>query len=189
MYVLTQNGLAKKFPYSVGDLGKDFPHVSFPRDLNAETLSGFGIFPVVDNQPTYDANTQTVAREGCAYSVERGRWEAVWTTRSLSAEEINARKAKARAAMQLSFAQMLIGLVTEAWITEAEGEAWLTGAVPAAVSALIGTLPANQRFAAKARAVRPSVVLRTDPLVIALATMQGKAAEELDAFFTTYAQV
>jgi len=95
----------------------------------------------------------------------------------------------ARASMQLSFAQMLIGLVSEEWITEAEGEAWLTGTTPAAVTALIDTLPVNQRFAAKARAVRPSIVLRTDPLVGALATMQGKTAEELDTFFTTYAQV
>jgi hypothetical protein len=95
----------------------------------------------------------------------------------------------ARAGMQLSFAQMLIGLVSEEWITEAEGEAWLTGTTPAAVTALIDTLPQGQRFAAKARAVRPSVVMRTDPLVIALATMQGKTEAELDAFFTTYAQV
>lgn len=89
----------------------------------------------------------------------------------------------------LSFPQLLIGLVTEGWITEAEGEAWLAGTVPAAATALIDTLPAEQRFAAKARAVRPSVVVRTDPLVNALGAAQGKTAEQLDAFFTTYAQV
>lgn len=89
----------------------------------------------------------------------------------------------------LTFAQLLIGLVAEGWITEAEGEAWLSGNVPSAVNALIGTLPANQRFAAKARAVRPSVVMRADPLVNALGVAQGKTAAELDAFFTAYAQV
>lgn len=89
----------------------------------------------------------------------------------------------------LSFAQLLIGLVAEQWITEAEGEAWLAGTVPAAALALIDTLPANQRFAAKARAVRPSVVLRADPLVNALGAAQGKTAAELDTFFTTYSQV
>lgn len=89
----------------------------------------------------------------------------------------------------LTFAQLLIGLVSEGWITEAEGEAWLAGTVPAAVNALIGTLPASQRFAAKARAVRPSIVVRADPLVNALGAAQGKTAEQLDAFFTLYAQV
>jgi hypothetical protein len=89
---------------------------------------------------------------------------------------------------ELTFAQLLIGLVAEGWITEAEGEAWLEGRIPAAADLLIATLPEGQRFAAKARAARPSAVLRTDPLVIALAASQGHA-DDLDRFFTTYAAV
>ena len=87
----------------------------------------------------------------------------------------------------LSFAQLLIGLVTEEWITESEGGAWLVGTLPAPVLAVIATLPSNQQFAAKARAIRPSAVVRADPLVAALAAAEGKTTEELDAFFTTYA--
>ena len=94
-----------------------------------------------------------------------------------------------RSRMQITFAQMLIGLVTEQWITEAEGEAWLTGTLPAAVLALISTLPSGQQFAAKARAIKPSVVLRSDPLVAALGAAQGKTPEQMDVFFRTYAQV
>jgi hypothetical protein len=86
---------------------------------------------------------------------------------------------------EITFAQLLIGLVAEGWITEAEGEAWLTGTPPAPVLALIGQLPAGQRFAARARAVRPSIVLLSDPLVQALGAMQGKSAE-LPGFFNTY---
>ncbi len=89
----------------------------------------------------------------------------------------------------ITFAQLLIGLVTEAWITEADGEAWLSGTLPDPVLALIATLPVEQRFAAKARAIAPSEVLRADPLVQALGTAQGKTSEELDEFFRTYAQV
>lgn len=89
---------------------------------------------------------------------------------------------------QMTFAQLLIGLVAEGWITEAEGDAWLEGRIPAAALGLIATLPQAQRFAAKARAARPSVILRNDPLVTALATAQGRA-DDLDRFFTTYAAV
>ena len=89
----------------------------------------------------------------------------------------------------LSFAQLLIGLVSEGWITEAEGEGWLVGTLPAPVLTVIGTLPVNQRFAAKARASRPSDVERADPLVAALATAEGKTSAEIDAFFTTYSAV
>ena len=94
-----------------------------------------------------------------------------------------------RATMRLSFAQLLIGLVTEAWITEAEGDAWLSGTLPFAVLTVIDNLPANQRFAARARALRPSEVLRNDPLVISMGTAAGKTAEEIDTFFRTYASV
>lgn len=89
----------------------------------------------------------------------------------------------------ITFAQMLIGLVAEGWITEAEGEAWLMGTPPGGVLALIATLPTEQQFAAKARAIRPSEVLRADPLVQALGAAQGKTSEQLDDFFRTYAQV
>jgi len=89
----------------------------------------------------------------------------------------------------LSFAQLLIGLVTEKWITEAEGEAWLAGTLPGAVLLVIDSLPAEQRFIAKARAIRPSEVLRSDPLVAAMSVAAGKTSADLDAFFRTYAGV
>lgn len=118
------------------------------------------------------------------------------TVRSYTAEEIAAAEAQvaaaaeaARSSMKLSFAQLLIGLVTEQWITEAEGEGWLAGTLPNAVLLVIDSLPAEQRFAAKARALRPSEVLRNDPLVASMGTAAGKTAAEIDAFFTTYAQV
>ena len=116
-----------------------------------------------------------------------GVWVAPTPEEVLAAEAEDLEAERAR--MQLSFAQMLIGLVSEQWITEQEGEAWLTGALPAAVLALIATLPANQRFAAKARAVQPSVVMRSDHLVAALGAAQGKTPEQMDDFFRTYAQV
>ena len=118
------------------------------------------------------------------------------TIRPYTAEEIAATQAQAaavveakRAAMTLSFAQLMIGVVTEQWITEAEGEAWLAGTLPAAVLTVIDGLPADQRFAAKARALRPSVVLRSDPLVAAMGAAAGKTSAEIDAFFVTYGAV
>lgn len=89
----------------------------------------------------------------------------------------------------ISFAQLLIGLVTEQWITETEGETWLAGTLPTAVLTVIDSLPQEQRFAAKARALRPSEVLRSDPLVTAMGTAAGKTSEEIDTFFQTYAGV
>lgn len=102
---------------------------------------------------------------------------------------VTVEQAPAAPVPNLTFAQLLIGLVTEQWITEADGEGWLTGTLPAAVTAVIDTLPEGQRFAAKARALRPSEVLRSDPLVAAMGLAAGKTEAEIDAFFTTYAGV
>ncbi len=88
----------------------------------------------------------------------------------------------------ITFAQLLIGLVAEKWISEAEGTAWLRGTLPSGVTDLIATLPAEQRFAATARAIAPSVVMRADPLVNMLASAIGKA-DHLDNFFRTYAVI
>ena len=94
-----------------------------------------------------------------------------------------------RTGMRLSFAQMLIGLVTEQWITEADGTGWLTGVLPPSVEATINLGPADQRFAARARATRPSEVLRLDPLVQMMSMAQGRSPEEVDDFFVKYATV
>lgn len=94
-----------------------------------------------------------------------------------------------RTAMTLTFAQLMIGLVSEGWITEAEGDAWLDGTLPAPVLALIATLPEAEQFPARARAKRLIEAQRLDPLVIGLALAEGKTDAELDAFFMTYAQV
>lgn len=90
---------------------------------------------------------------------------------------------------EITFAQLLIGLVASGWITEAEGNAWLSGVLPTVALGVINTLPENQRFAARARALRPSSVVRSDPLVIALAQAQGITSAQLDQFFITFSQV
>lgn len=110
-----------------------------------------------------------------------------------SPEQVEAQEAAAlqaeREGMSIDFAQLLIGLVTSEWISEAEGEAWLDGTLPAAVTDLIATLDPQDRFAATARAKRPERVQRLDPLVTSLAASQGRTDEQLDLFFRTFSTV
>ena len=96
----------------------------------------------------------------------------------------------ARRGMRLSFAQLLIGLVTEQWITTAEGRAWRDRvALPTPVAELIATLPEEEQFAAETRAIAPSEVLRLDPLLVGLGAATGKTDAQIDAFFLTYGAV
>lgn len=115
--------------------------------------------------------------------------EAIYAPPPVPEPSIEEMLAEERSRMTLSFAQLIIGLVAESWITEADGEGWLQGILPASVLATINLIPADQRFAAKAKASRPSVVERTDPLVGMMAMAQGKTDAEIDAFFRTYRNV
>ena len=108
---------------------------------------------------------------------------------NLTTEQIAANLAAFREGLSMSFGQMLIGLVAEEWITAAEGDAWLAGTLPAAVLTLINSLPEATRFAARVRAVTPSVVLRSNALVVALGVAAEKTPVELDTFFQTYSVV
>ncbi len=132
--------------------------------------------PTAETLATYPAGTVEVPlKPGANFDWVDGEWSAIAPPPA--------------SVPDLSFAQLMIGLVSEGWITTAEGEAWLTGTLPAPVLALIGTLPAAQQFPAKARALRPTIVERTDPLVSALGAAQDKTPEQLDDFFRTYAEI
>jgi len=92
-----------------------------------------------------------------------------------------------RRSMRLSFAQLMIGLVAENWMSEADARLWLTGTLPSMVQVAIALLPVEHQFAATARASRPSEIVRTDPLVELMAMSQGKTAEDVDTFFLLHA--
>ena len=147
------------------------------QDDDVPAGEGIVVLPVIaDPDPPLAADEKLW---GPNYEVLEDRVRAYGTAVKMEPNEI----------VKLTFAQLLIGLVAEEWITEAEGEAWLAGTLPAPLLALISTLPAEQQFPAKARALRPSEVLRRDPLVETLRVAQGKTSEELDAFFATYSGV
>lgn len=100
-----------------------------------------------------------------------------------------------RAGMELSFAQFVVGLTETGWISDAEADAWLAGnALPAGVEVALNQIPAQAgqtkpRLRARARALRPSVVLRNNELLLLMAQQRGATAEQLDNLFRTYSQV
>lgn len=93
MYVLAPHGTVEKFPYSLGQLRKDNPQTSFPKNPSEALLASYNVFPVVSTGADYDPETQVATQEGCHYSTEKQRWETSWVIRDLTAEELEQRKA------------------------------------------------------------------------------------------------
>jgi hypothetical protein len=161
---------------------------------------GFYVGPVeADESPLQPG--EFLIPGGCVLTVPPGdtvgmrpRWvEGAWALasvpsfvppRALTADELLLIE---REGMEMSFAQMLIGLEAEAWITTEEATAWLVNRVlPPPVLYVISQLPADQQFAATARAVAPSVVKRTNPLVDLLGAVASKTPTQVDQFFRDY---
>ena len=87
MYVKITSGSVDTFPYSVGQLRRDNPNTSFPRQIANELLGDYGVYSVtVDAQPSYDDRTHTLAQNATPTG-SGGTWTLGWTTTAKTAEE------------------------------------------------------------------------------------------------------
>jgi len=71
MYVKVTNGVAEK--YSIGQLRRDNPNISFPKNPSDELLAGFNVFPCsVTDVGVYDALAWGVISSG--FEQTNGAW-------------------------------------------------------------------------------------------------------------------
>jgi hypothetical protein len=90
----------------------------------------------------------------------------------------------------ISRRQFLLALHASGLVTEQEVlAAAQTGAVPAVIDAFFGTLPSAQQTAARITWATMTQVERHHPLVQAVIDAQLATAEQVDALFTTAAQL
>lgn len=86
MYALIVNEVVEKYPYTIGQLRKDNPNVSFPKNPSPETLAAFNAFEVVRTpQPEFD-HTQDVG-EGVPQKI-KGVWTQVWNISNVDADTL-----------------------------------------------------------------------------------------------------
>lgn len=88
MFVKTVDGSVTKYPYTVGNLRRDNPQVSFPAVITDEMLAAWGVFPVVvQAQPEFDLRTQKAVPDPQPSFVD-GVWEAGYVVVDNTPEEI-----------------------------------------------------------------------------------------------------
>lgn len=64
MFVKITNGQVEKFPFTIGDLRKSNPNVSFPRNIPTETLAQFGVYPVtIAPAPEFNSRTHRLVTQ------------------------------------------------------------------------------------------------------------------------------
>jgi hypothetical protein len=80
MYVFAINNEVKAYPYSISDMKKDNPQVSFPSQISTSLLAEFNVYIVVSvGIPEYDHITQRLVEVNPIWSGTR--WERSYVIR------------------------------------------------------------------------------------------------------------
>lgn len=78
MLVKVVDGKVDIFPYSINNLKKDNPNISFPLEINNNLLAEYSVFPVVTlDKPQCDLLTQYYSH-GYPYLSIEGSWTVSW---------------------------------------------------------------------------------------------------------------
>tara|TARA_R110000782_G_scaffold98928_1_gene184467 strand:- start:22 stop:486 length:465 start_codon:yes stop_codon:yes gene_type:complete len=86
-YIKITSGAVDTYPYSVGQLRRDNPNTSFPKQIPDEMLESYGIMPVTfTDNPIINRRTQK-AEQARTPSLVDGAWTVGWTNVSKTAEE------------------------------------------------------------------------------------------------------
>jgi len=87
MLVKITNGNVDTYPYNVGQLRRDNPNTSFPKQIPSDMLESYGVMPVAyTDMPSVDERTQRVEQEATPTLVD-GAWTIGWTTSSKTSDE------------------------------------------------------------------------------------------------------
>jgi hypothetical protein len=87
MYIKITNGTPAK--YTLGQLRRDNPQVSFTKDVPDETLAEYGVYPFRDmDRPALDENQRATLSE--AFTQVDGEWVRKWEVRTLTTDELRA---------------------------------------------------------------------------------------------------
>ena len=106
MYVLAPNQTVEIYPYSIGDLRRDNPNTSYPRNPSDATLADWNLFPVTDNPtPAYNPATQNCNQVNP--TLIDGKWEMTWAVTPATPEQITERTAAKEAEVRQQRNQLL----------------------------------------------------------------------------------
>jgi hypothetical protein len=126
MYILAPNQTVEIYPYSIGDLRRDNPNTSFPRNPSDAVLADWNVFPVVEQSPPeYNPANQNLNQLNP--TLVDGEWLQTWQVTAASAEEITERLQHKEAEVRQQRNELLSACDwTQLPDSPADHEAWAT---------------------------------------------------------------
>ena len=97
MFAKVTNGSIDQYPYTVGDLRRDNPNISFPKNVPEAAMASFGMYPVgYQAAPDYNPLTHRLQHSDVPALVD-GKWVLTKTVVALTDDQIaDATNAKAK---------------------------------------------------------------------------------------------
>ena len=86
MYAKITNGEVEKYPYSIGLLRKDNPNTSFTKNPKDAILAYYGVYPVMETNPTVGADQKLV--KSWTPELVSGEWVLNHQAVDMTAEEV-----------------------------------------------------------------------------------------------------
>ena len=140
MNVKITNGDVDTYPYNVGQLRRDNPITSFPKQIPAEILESYGVFSVTyTDPPIIDVRTQK-AEQQVTPSLVDGDWTLGWDVIAKQSSEIdeydsktalNVREERGRRLAECDWTQMADSPLTDSkkaeWSTYRQSLRDITG--------------------------------------------------------------
>lgn len=168
MYILAPNQTAEIYPYSIGQLRRDNPQTSFPRNPSKELLAQYNVFSVVPNtQPEIDPMAQRI-EEATPVLID-GNWLQVWSVIDFTPEEIEQRLQERRESMIVSPRQARLALLSVDKLADVE----------AAIAALDEPTKSQVTIEWK----HATTIERLSPWVVSMTGALGMSEAETDALF------
>lgn len=85
LLVKITNGEVEQFPYTLGDLRRDNPQTSFPKQIPSAIFEGYGVYSVTESdRPSYDHLVQRLVRGTPVYS---DSWNVSYTAENLPQDQ------------------------------------------------------------------------------------------------------
>ena len=89
MYAKITSGNVDQYPYTIGQLRRYNPNVSFPKQISDSLLQSYDVHEVsIDDLPSYDEKTQSIEQNAAPTLVD-GSWVLGWTVNEKTSEEIS----------------------------------------------------------------------------------------------------
>lgn len=177
MHIRVHQDQSTTYPYTMRDLRRDNPQVSFPAEPEAELLAEYGVFPVEPTTPPAATAFQRVVEAPPV--LVRGAWHQQWAIVPASPPESITRR------------QCALQLLATKTITPEEALAMTkAGDVPAAIAAIFeqavanGTMTQEQRILAEIDFAAANYY-RSNSLL----SLMGLTEAEIDQFFIAAAQL